>query len=432
MRDISIFQLILLSVFGVFVIVGIIVVSVYGAKGGASQTQSISMTVWGTLDRQQMQRVISKGLSGRQLLKVNYVEKSEKTFDDDLVQAVATGSGPDIVLFRLDSLLSDLPLIVPIPYDLYPARDFNDTFIEEGRLFLSSTGALAIPFTVDPLVMYWNRDLLSREGFGTPPRFWDEVFSVVPKLTKKDSNGTITQSAIGLGEYGNVKHAKDILAAMILQSGNKIVSWNRDLTSTNVDLQESDSLAPSVLSFYTQFSNAQKPVYTWNRALVDSQSMFLSNRLALYIGFASEARDIRAKSPNLNFDVVSLPQSRTGNVTGTLGRLYGFAILKSSSVSGASMVEAIKLLTSAISNQEWISASGFPPVRKDVKVSSGDAFQAVFSQSALVSRGWLDPNPAQSDVIFKDMIESVVSGFTSASSAVSTAAQQLRYYSPRQ
>ena len=431
MKNISIFQLVVLCIFGLFIGVGTIILTIYSNKGGNQATKQISVTIWGTLDTNAVRSVTNQiQQGGGQKMRITYVQKSEKTFESDLAEAIATEVGPDIVLLRQDSLVSNLAKLSPISYDLYPARDYRDSFIEESELFVAPLGILAVPFAIDPLVMYWNRDLFSRAGLANPPRYWDEVFALAEGLTKQDASGAITQSAVALGNYDNITNAKEILSVMLLQSGNKIATWNDKFTSINVVLTQSSVPAESVLSFYTQFSDPRKPVFSWSRALLDSQSVFLSNRLGIYFGFASELKGIREKSPNLNFDITYVPQSRNGPVSGTMGRLYGMAVLKSSpDILGS--VEVIKALTSAKAIASFVSASGLPPVRKDVKVSAGDPYQAIFSQSALVSHGWLDPNRTVSDAAFKDMIESVVSGFTTPADAMSQAAQQLRYNAPR-
>ena len=65
-------------------------------------------------------------------------------------------------------------------------------------------------------------------------------------------------------------------------------------------------------------------------------------------------------------------------------------------------------------------------VRRDLlRDVSEDAAQSVFAQSALLARGWLDPNPTRSDEVFKAMIESVVSGRLPLGDAIGNGANSL-------
>lgn len=431
MKNASVFQIVILCVFGLFLMGGIAVVAVYSSKSKSSQTNAVPIKIWGTYNAQYVNPVIEEFMGNSKLARVSYSQKSPDTFDADLSEAIAVGNGPDVVLLRQDSLVANLSKLSPILYDSYSVRDFKDDFLEVGEPFLAAEGVYAVPFVVDPLVMYWNRDIFSRSGLVNPPAFWDEVYSLANQLTKKTEGGSITQSAIALGTYDNVSSGKEILALLFLQSGNSIVSWDSSKTRVEVTLTKSPSAPENVLSFYTQFADPRKGVVSWSRALPDSESMFLSNRLAVYLGFSSEAKGLRAKSPNLNFDVAEVPQSRSRREEITFGRAYGFGILKSS-VNPTIAFTVIQKLTSADAIELLSETSGLPPVRRDVKLSNVDnPFYPVFVQASLVSRFWLDPKKSTSDIIFRDMVESALSGFVSPTEAISTAEIALNRALPR-
>jgi ABC-type glycerol-3-phosphate transport system substrate-binding protein len=42
-----------------------------------------------------------------------------------------------------------------------------------------------MPLFVDPIVLYYNKDILSNEGIVNPPRTWDELFLLNSVLTKE-------------------------------------------------------------------------------------------------------------------------------------------------------------------------------------------------------------------------------------------------------
>jgi len=427
----SVFQLVLLMGFGLFFMIGLVVVAIYSNEGNKNNLQTAKVTIWGTLDggliRQVMEGINFKSLN----LDVSYRQKSEKTFDSDLAEAIATGQGPDAILLRQDSLIPNLKKISPTPYETYPLRDFKDAFIEEGELFVNAQGVLGVPFLIDPLVMFWNRDLFSQSGLANPPRFWDELFSLANQLTLRDTAGNIAQSGAALGAYDNITNAKEVLSTLFIQSGNSIADWNGPRSAVEVSFLQSPTPPDSVLSFYTQFSDIRKSVYSWSRALSDSQSMFLSNRLGIYFGFASESKTLKGKSPNLNFDIAMVPQTRNSSTQGTFGRLYGFAILRSSKNNLASY-QAIVALTDKEAIKNISVLSGLPPVRRDVQVvDAKNPFRATFTQSALIGKAWLEPGVSASEDIFKNMIESVLAGFLDSTGAVSEAGQQLRLAYPK-
>jgi hypothetical protein len=63
--------------------------------------------------------------------------------------------------------------------------------------------------------------------------------------------------------------------------------------------------------------------------------------------------------------------------------------------------------------------------RRDVLTQPADGVAGVLRDSALVSSAWLDPEPARTDEIFKEMIESVTVGSARLTEAVSRADRAL-------
>ena len=324
-------------------------------------------------------------------------------------------------------MLSHRNKIFVLPYESFSERRFKDTYIEAAELYLDETGVIAFPFIVDPLVMYWNRDILSREGVAVPPQFWDEFFVLSPKITKRDRSSNILQATVALGEYGNITHAKDILATLMLQAGNPIVALG---ATGDIEPQLMKNFgftvrpAESALRFYTEFSNPIKSVYSWNRALSPSQQLFLADQLAFYFGYASEFSDLTRANPNLNFDVALLPQSRDGK-RATFGKLQAFAVTNvSQNKEGALKVASI--LSGNFVLEEMAHITGLPPVSRKLLVSPPpDATSPVFYDSALISKAWLDPNAEISDRIFREMVESITSGRLRIGEALQEANDQL-------
>ena len=53
-----------------------------------------------------------------------------------------------------------------IPYESFPERDFRNRYIDGASIFAMRDGVYAFPLMVDPLVMYWNRDIFSDKKCG--------------------------------------------------------------------------------------------------------------------------------------------------------------------------------------------------------------------------------------------------------------------------
>ncbi len=418
-----------IGVFAVFIGGIIIGVALFAlSKGTTSSTSNADIVVWGTIDESAFSNAYgASSIKGLKSIRVSYVKKSAADFDQDFIGALADGVGPDIVILRDDSFYKNRKKIYTIPYKSYPARTFKDTFIEEGELFMSPEGIEGIPFMIDPLVLYWNRDIFSNNIIPQPPKYWDEIYPLINQITKKDSNANIMQTAIALGEWRNVVNAKEILSMILMQAGTPITERSGTNFVSTLSQKYSYTVAPadSGIDFFTQFSNPTSVNYTWNRSLPSSLNMFLSGNLATYIGFASEIQGIQQKNSNLNFDVTYVPQIRNSNKKIVFGHMYLLSIVKQSKQASAAF-SVIAALTEPASIKSLEQYTNLPPVRRDLLADRPtDAYKTVFYDSALLSHAWIDPDSVESNTTFRDMIESITGGKSRSAEAIYRAEQEL-------
>jgi len=431
------FQIGLIATFVIFAVVAVLIFT--GAVPGFKAPEGGyggEVVIWGTLPKTKLAGPLDAfNQQNKSLFTVVYEEKDADTFELTLLEALASGNGPDMFLLPQDLVLKHRDKTLLIPFSTFTERDFKDTFIEEGELYTTPTGILALPFTIDPLVMYWNRDIFSSAGVARAPEFWDEFLTIAPTMTKRDDASNILTATIAFGEFANVTHAKDILAMLILQAGNQIIGVDAD-GAAYAALSGSEGSrvqrTESALRFYTEFSNPVKPTYSWNRSLPESRDMFAAGDLAVYFGYASELADIIGKNPHLNFDVAPMPQIRDNTTKDTFGNMQALAIARNTSKPQV-VFQAAFLMTGS----EFVAAVGkalkLPPVRRDLlSVKQTDAYNSVFYDSALMARAWLDPNPQASYNIFKAMVEDVSSGKFRISQAVLNANTEMeRSLNPR-
>lgn len=425
------FQIIVTALFIICIIVGVTLFATYKSS---SSTQGLpAITIWGTYPASAFTRMLGALNTSREApLDITYIEIAEASFDKQFIEALANGQGPSALLIPQELLARHTDKILPIPASVLTERDFINTYIPQAELYFSAEREpYALPFTIDPLVMYWNRDLYTNAGIATYPKYWDEFNSITAKIDQKDVNSNIRRSAIAMGEFNNINNAREILGALLLQSGNPVTTRGDatsggSLVSTLGDGQFSGAkLSDPAVVFYTQFANPRSSLYSWNRSLPVSKSWFLSGSLATYFGFASELFDLRAKNPNMNYDVAPLPQIREGNVRTTYGSMYGFSIVRRAP-DPSSTYAILKELTSPEALSLLSKTSFLPPVRRDmISADSKDPYQQVFYDSALISRGWLDTNAVRTGKIFQTMVESITSGRAETYEAIQTAHESL-------
>ena len=417
---ITIIVFIALAVFGVLVFSGVIPIGSDNEAGGLG-----TVVLWGTVKAQTMGPLLEEFNNANPSLVVKYVQKSTESFDQDLLEALAEGVGPDMFFLPDNLAFHYANKIVTIPFASYPLASFKNNFAGAGEVFLTSRGILAFPLSIDPLVMYYNRSILDANGVVYPPALWDEMSAVVPSLTKKDDANKIIKSAVALGHFSNIVYAKDIVSALFMQAGNPIVVEKDGVFDSSLNTPNPKYDLGSVLKFYTDFADPNKDVYSWNKSFPNSNDAFSREDLAFYFGFASELNSLVNRNPNQNFLAAPFPQNRNANFKLTGAHVTGIALLSSSKNFNTAFTAASLLATGDFASQFAI-ALGVAPARRDLlKVKPADAYSPIFYDSALYARSWLDPSPKDTDDIFRRMIDGVLSNNMSAPDAISDASSKL-------
>ncbi|MEX0935111.1 MAG: ABC transporter substrate-binding protein [Candidatus Paceibacterota bacterium] len=419
----SIFQYV---VIGILLVVALLAVIVFALQKRSEALPSTQLSVWGEMEREDFEDAVEPLIVESEApFEFQYQQISSERLEEILVEALAYGGAPDLLLYPETTLLRVRGDLLPIPYESFPLRNFRDSFVEAGEVFAAPNGIYALPISVDPLVMYWNRTLLSGAGIATPPAYWGDIPDFVDEVGVR--NGTsIERAAIALGTFSNIANAADIFSLLLLQSGNPIAQWSGNGVESVLAPKNSRnaSIVLSVVRFYTEFADPDTPTYTWNSALPEAQSIFATNNLGLYIGFASEIRRIRSRNPNLNFDVTSVPQIRD-EVPRTYAHVLGIAVLERSSQLSEAVRGAILLSNRAFA-ESISSIQLLPPARRDLLQSEpSDAYMNLFYRAAVRSVSWPDVNLYRSYDVFETLVDDVTSGRLRGSDAIEKAHNNL-------
>jgi ABC-type glycerol-3-phosphate transport system substrate-binding protein len=125
--------------------------------------------------------------------------------------------------------------------------------------------------------------------------------------------------------------------------------------------------------------------------------------------------------------VTTIPQIRDSKFISTYGKLISFVIPKNATPAQVvSDISIINILTSDESLKKMTEISYLPPVKRNLLVGNpNDAYLDIFNKSALIANAWYDPSEKETDLLFKDMVESVASGKDSPESAAVSAQGQL-------
>lgn len=426
------FQTILVAIFLSFFVFGVLVFSgvlKIGSKSGTNAAISGKIIIWGILPSSQVSELFENDVAGpKDTFSIDYVEQSKDTYQKNLIEAFANDKGPDLFILTPDMVLVNNNFIYKIPYTSYPEKNFRTSFVDGADIYLSKNGVIGYPLLTDPLVLYYNKDMLSNEGILYPPSTWDELFGLNTKLTKKQKGDIITQSMIAFGQYDNLNHARDILSLLLLQSNNPIIS-NTDM-GYSVAIKDgvsngNNSLFEQIVNFFLEFSNPSKEAYSWNRSLPNSLDMFTGGKLAFYIGYASELFKIESINPNLSFDVTMIPQTKGMNTRRTYGNIYTMVVNKKSKNLTSAFGVSSLIVSPDFLKKLAINTSLPTAFRSLLAEKQTDPYLSTFFDSAIISRSWLDPNKESTDSIFKELLENSLSNNLSVGEAINKAYNQL-------
>ncbi len=405
-------------IYVVCIVAAVFAVLIFSGKiqvGSSAATVTGTVTMWGTLPYDAMKGVKTALEKDMTNVTFNYVQEDPSTFQSNLVNALASGTGPDLIALDSTNIVQNYPRLLTIPYASLPESSFKTTFIDQGTQYLKSDGTVALPYVVDPIVMYYNKDMLSSAFVVTPPKTWNDVVALNAKITQKDDAGALSAETVALGTYDNILHAKELLALLAQQGGNPLVTWD-DSTGKYVSTfaatdASGNSAVQNAFSFYTSFANANSGDYSWNASLPLDRDQFVAGKLAIYFGDASEASGIRQLNPNLNFGVALVPQLKGATKLSTYGNMTGIAIVKTTPNPALAVTVAQTLISHDYVGGFLTLAPQYAPARNDLLADTpSDDLQTTVSHSAIISQSFLDPDPTQTTALFKKYVDEINSG----------------------
>ena len=422
-------KLIIFGITGLFVAI-LIFALVFGTKQ-SPQTQVVGdILVWGVIDEPDIiNQFVVEFKKSYPKVNITYQKKSANTYEKDLINALAAGRGPDIFYIHNTWLPKHADKIFPDYEEYMTVNSFRDTFVDVAyNDFVLGDEIYALPLYVDTLALFYNKDIFNSVGIANPPSTWEGLLSMVPSLTKKDSSGGISRSAIAMGTAKNIDKATDILSLLMLQSGVKMFDEERMQTTFDQRTMENDIEYPSgqqSLEFYVNFSNAKKSVYTWNNQMPYSIDAFLEGKTAMMINYSYQVENLRSRAPHLKFGVSLAPQPKGAQQSVNYADYWGLTVSKTSKYPDVAWFFAHYLMEKEQSTA-YIKMASKPTARRDLVNTQRNQERelGIFAQQSLSAYSWYQPDNIAVSKIFENMIELTASG-VSALSAITDAARKI-------
>lgn len=348
-----------------------------------------TLSIWGVLKSPRGFDAVIAGFNGiYPKVAVKYTNfETYGEYKRALLEALASVSGPDIFMIRNTDLPQMINKIVPIGSDRLPLTAILDQFPQVVRQdFIQQNSTYALPLSIDTLALYYNRNLLDQAAVPIPAT-WEEFTAIIPKLTKYNQSGKITQSGAAIGSSEkSIADASAILELLMLQNGVKMVSQDFSL-ATFANSPE----GVNALRFYTQFADTKGKNYTWNDSFSNDRDAFAQEKTAIMFAYASAIPDIKARNAFLNFAIAPAPQPANAAVANKIAfpRYYGFAVSRQSKQQSL----AWEFITNVTMNPEiakqHFAATREPPALKSIAIANqNDPELGTFARQSLIARSW--------------------------------------------
>lgn len=417
------------SIFVIFIAVVLFALNVRKpATNGGGEGPKITLTVWGFDDESYFRKLIGDYGKYRKGVKVQYEEFDEDKYEANLINALASGEGPDVLMIGNRDAYKQRGKISPVPVTQLNLVNFQKYFPEAVfQDFVIGGEIYALPLYVDTLALFYNKDFFDQAGITSPPKTWQEFQEDVSRLTIIDRDGAILRAGAAIGgSEKSVTHAADLLSLIMLQNGTVMTSQDLRGATFNATIKQKNP-GLEAFNFYLQFANAASSYYTWNDNQPGSLDAFASEKVAMIFGYQEDLRAIKDRNPFLKFGIDLAPQPEGALKAISYADYAGLAVSKQSREKAWAWDFVTYVTTRPQVIGGYLDISGRPPAIRDplIKDKLNDLRLGVFARQALTARGWTQVDSMGIREIFSSAIMSVLSGQKDSARALKAAEDQV-------
>jgi len=408
-------QLIALAVIFVFILiaVGIFTGVLPGLKTQETPPPQMDLVIWGVGDNEE---AFNAGLLAYTKLHSNikaaYKKIDENNYEQELINAIAAGKGPDIFMVENSWLQKHSDKMLALPQEGMSLTKLKSLFPDVVAKDLVKDGSIfGLPLYIDTLALFYNQDIFDNYAIALAPSDWLQFKNLIPKLRRIDASGNITRAAAAIGGSEKTIHnATDILSLLMLQAGTDMTSQNYTSASFNSSFKGGQPGIES-LDFYTSFANTKDLYYTWNEEMLYSSDAFSQGKVAMVFEYASQLDTFKIKNPFLKIRVAAMPQPNTKEEAVNYAGYRALAVSKYVQYPEWVWDLVLYLTTNEEIAENYLTITKRPPaLRTLIQKYSDDPNIGIFAKQALTAQSWMKPDPEKTKAIFSQMIQSVVSG----------------------
>ena len=258
----------------------------YNTIGGSDKDADVK--VWTLTGRDQAEALSQ--LIERDFVPKNDINVSLKLVQGGLIEAVAAGTGPDVVLsvginqpvdFASRNILE--PLEKYDGFDEVRNRFYESAFIP----FEYKDSTYALPETQEFYVMFYRTDILNQLGMSVP-NTWTELTELLPILARNNMQigiPCLTSTSAGVV---NTAFPRTIITLMLQ---NEVDLYTDDLRSTNLNHSNAVKVFEQLTDFYNKYG---LPTY------FDASNRFRTGEMPIIISTLSTYNMLSISAPEID------------------------------------------------------------------------------------------------------------------------------------
>lgn len=407
-------RLVIFGSIGIFVIfIGLVIAGAVPGLKKSNQNPVIKgyITLWTVGEEPREREVAWKNLLGMvnvQYPGINIERKNFRTlseYESALQNSFGSGETPDVFMIENTTLPRYANKIVPAPSSVLSLETVRNTFPKIVEQDFAPQGKIyGLPISIDTLALIYNRSLIDQAAVSVP-KTWEDFQSVVPLLTKTDTQGIQTAGAAFGTSQTNIENAPDILGLLMLQTGVKMTDAKFGRATFANEEGE------SALRFYTQFADRTSASYTWNETMPNADDFFAQEKVAMLLGYRHDIQTLTLKNSFLDIGVSEIPApiaQVTANRRASFARYFGFVISRETKSPDIAWIFVKALTTNEAGVGAFLSVTKEPPALRSLALlSKDDPTLGVFSRQALTATSWPQIDNRLIERTFSDVIRAI-------------------------
>ena len=400
--------------------------SSFGAIGGGKK---IVLNFWGVIDGHNDKEAFQATIEAYQKINKNIqidfqAFDNRLTYEKTLLNALATGQAPDILMFHNSWLPKHYDKALPLSEAAFPLNQFQQLFpyVAEQNFILKQdekSFIYALPLYIDTLAFLYNKDIFDAKAIALAPTNWQSFQNLIPYLRERNPANQIVKPAAAIGgSEKNINAASDLLNLLMLQFGSQMIDKYGKI--------QFGQKGQEAFNFYLQFTNPNSSFYTWNENLRYSLDSFSDGSTAAIFNYSSALPLIRKKNPYLKIGLGLMPQLAEADQPVNYANYWGLSVSRQSQRQDLAWNFIIFSAANPQIAENFLQITKKPPaLRSLIQKYINDSELGIFARQALTARSWPQPDNEAVRKIFSNMVESVLSGRLNSQKALAEAESEI-------